>query len=623
MELILVNKYSPLPEDYKPEDLIYLKDTPNRCFDLNNEEDMLNKTAAEALNSFLMEMTTVGYTGIIINSAYRDKKRQQEIYDSGDKGYVVKPGESEHETGLAVDIGVDDNENNRELTRKLELLPHKWMADNCHNFGFILRYPEFKEDMTGVIYEPWHFRYVGLRVAKYMKNHDLCLEEYFEEKFGVPIVKTDINKETREAEISIWNFLMEKLQNPYGTAALMGNLYAESGLKFNVLEYYYHKILGMNSNAYTAAVDSGEYEDFSQDVAGYGLAQWTLGARKKALIEKARSSGKSISDKDLQLNYLWEELNTDYTEVRDALLNATSIRSASDVVLTKFERPANMSDAVKKKRESYGRIYFYRYINKEQLDDQLNIYSLWREDISLLLKDYNTGEILYERNADKVRPIGSITKIMTHYVLAKKIFTGKNRLNELVKIDKETSDMSMDPRFSGGEYLAAGESYPVEILMKLSLVVSACASTTALVRHFYGSEENMVMEMNKEAKALNLSGHFEDVIGTNPNSIASAKDLAIISENMIRNYPKILEITSESSVHFNNQEYSCTSRILRDGEINGLDGLKTGTTPSAGKCYLATAARRNHRVISVVLNAQENEERYNETIALLEYGLSK
>lgn len=162
----------------------------------------------------------------------------------------------------------------------------------------------------------------------------------------------------------IWYFLIEKLNNPYGVAGLMGNLYAESGLMPNNLQNTFSKKFNMSDEEYTAAVDAGTYANFAKDSAGYGLAQWTYSARKLNLYNYVKTKGVSIGDLEAQLEFLYKELIT-YTNVMKVLKEAKTIQEASDIVLTKYERPANQSDAVKEKRASYGKKYFDAY-NKEE-----------------------------------------------------------------------------------------------------------------------------------------------------------------------------------------------------------------------------------------------------------------
>lgn len=164
-----------------------------------------------------------------------------------------------------------------------------------------------------------------------------------------------------EDEKVIWNFLMVHIDNEYGVAGLMGNLYAESALRSDNLQQSYETKLGYNDTTYTAAVDNGSYDNFVKDAAGYGLAQWTYWSRKQAMLEFHRSKKKSIGDLKTQLGFLIKELSGSYKGVWSDLKNATSILDASNSVLLKFERPANQGESVQKKRAEYGQKYYDKY----------------------------------------------------------------------------------------------------------------------------------------------------------------------------------------------------------------------------------------------------------------------
>ena len=163
-----------------------------------------------------------------------------------------------------------------------------------------------------------------------------------------------------DPEKTIWDFLYGKLDNAYGSAGMMGNLYAESALRPNNLQNTYEKKLGLSDAEYTAAVDNSTYTNFVRDSAGYGLAQWTYWSRKEALLQFAQAAGKSIGDLQMQLDFLWKELQ-EYSSVLNALKTATSVKAASDAVLTGYERPADQGDAVKTKRAGYGQGYYNKY----------------------------------------------------------------------------------------------------------------------------------------------------------------------------------------------------------------------------------------------------------------------
>lgn len=166
-------------------------------------------------------------------------------------------------------------------------------------------------------------------------------------------------------EQKIWNFLKGKGLNDYGTAGLMGNLYAESGLQPMNLQNSYEKKLGFTDESYTKAVDDGSYGNFIKDSAGYGLAQWTYWSRKENLLQFALSRNASIGGLEMQLEFLYKELSESYKVVLNALKSAVSVLAASNVVLTQFEKPADQSSSVQQKRAGYGQTYYDKYASKE------------------------------------------------------------------------------------------------------------------------------------------------------------------------------------------------------------------------------------------------------------------
>lgn len=168
-------------------------------------------------------------------------------------------------------------------------------------------------------------------------------------------------------EQKIWNFLKGKGLNNYGVAGLMGNLYAESGLKPTNLQNSFEKKLGMTDDTYTTSVDNGDYSNFVKDSAGYGLAQWTYWSRKQNLLDFVRARGKSIGDLETQLEFLYKELSEGYKAVLCTLKSAQSVREASDAVLMKFERPADQSTTVQVKRAGYGQKYYEEYAGGKKM----------------------------------------------------------------------------------------------------------------------------------------------------------------------------------------------------------------------------------------------------------------
>ncbi|MCU9613613.1 M15 family metallopeptidase [Caldibacillus lycopersici] len=184
--LVLVNKEIMLPSDYIPSDLV----RPNVAFsfgDQDIEKSYMKQVAADALEAMFAQAKAEG-VNLFAVSGYRSYARQDQVFQAevAAKGEekameaVAVPGQSEHQTGLAMDISgasVDYL-----LTESFEdTAEGKWLAENAHKFGFILRYPKGKESITGYKYEPWHFRYVGEEMATIIYEHDWTLEEFFEE----------------------------------------------------------------------------------------------------------------------------------------------------------------------------------------------------------------------------------------------------------------------------------------------------------------------------------------------------------------------------------------------------------------------------------------------------------
>lgn len=173
---ILVNKYIYLPSDYVPNNLTELS---SKFTDSNK---LLVYEAKEAFEKMATKAKEDGYNLRVI-SAYRSYEYQTTLYDNyvkkdgvdkADK-YSARPGHSEHQTGLVIDIdNISTNYENFESTEEF-----KWMMDNSYKYGFILRYPEGKENITGYDYESWHYRYVGEKIANFIVSNNLTFDEYY------------------------------------------------------------------------------------------------------------------------------------------------------------------------------------------------------------------------------------------------------------------------------------------------------------------------------------------------------------------------------------------------------------------------------------------------------------
>lgn len=178
--LVVVNNYNKLDKNYVPKNLVKV----NIPFidSISEEEKQLEENVALQLEK-LVKMANSEGINYLGTSGYRSYKSQKEIYYNRAKSqglkkaneYVAKPGTSEHQTGLCIDLTNEDRWF-VEVTKEA-----KWLKENAHKFGFILRYPKGKEDITGKKFEPWHIRYVGEDIAKYIYENNLTLEEYVDE----------------------------------------------------------------------------------------------------------------------------------------------------------------------------------------------------------------------------------------------------------------------------------------------------------------------------------------------------------------------------------------------------------------------------------------------------------
>jgi len=171
-------------------------------------------------------------------------------------------------------------------------------------------------------------------------------------------------------DVIIWNFLTGKGLNDIGTASMMGNLFAESGYRSNLTEQRFLLLprnKEMTSASYTAAVDNGSYtkEQFIRDGAGYGISQLTYWSRKELLYNYVRDRKLSISDLNAQLEVLWLELSRDFKTVMNGLINAASIRQASDLVLTRFMMPGTKNEQkTQELRAGYSQTEYNKFANK-------------------------------------------------------------------------------------------------------------------------------------------------------------------------------------------------------------------------------------------------------------------
>ncbi len=173
-DVLLVNAQNMLPADYKPEGLVNLY-SQRHSFRLENTGIELTWDTYEAMEALFAAAEDDNMNGYIITSGYRPYERQAELYAEKGAEYAQPPGASEHQTGMAFDVTVMNSGSGFENT------PHyAWLMRNAHKYGFIQRYPPNKSHITGISYEPWHFRYVGVDAATRIYNTGLTLEEFLD-----------------------------------------------------------------------------------------------------------------------------------------------------------------------------------------------------------------------------------------------------------------------------------------------------------------------------------------------------------------------------------------------------------------------------------------------------------
>ena len=240
----------------------------------------------------------------------------------------------------------------------------------------------------------------------YNKLGEICekANQIIREKTGKPVYPSEQPQPTPTPQPTsykddkyVWDKLKEAIGNEFGVAGLMGNLQAESGIRSNNLQNSFEKKLGMSDDVYTKAVDENIYTNFVKDSAGYGLAQWTYWSRKQNLLDYAKTHNKSIGDLAMQVDFLIIELKQ-YKDAWAVLQTATSVKQASDVVLTQYERPRDQTDRVKKQRASYGLDFYNKYasatptpVKPAELEKTEVVYTVRAGDtLSAIARKYNT-----------------------------------------------------------------------------------------------------------------------------------------------------------------------------------------------------------------------------------------
>lgn len=254
--------------------------------------------------------------------------------------------------------------------------------------------------------------------------------------------------------------------------------------------------------------------------------------------------------------------------------------------------------------------------------------------------DGETGQILFEKNADKVLGIASMSKMMTEYLVLEAIHNNKITWDQKVKINKYVHDLSKAPNLSNVG-LTQGEDYTVKELYGAMAVHSGNAATVALAELVSGSEKKFVELMNKKATELGLKNHKfvnssglnnSDLLGNYPagseneENVMTAHDVGLLAFHLLKDYPEVLDYASIPRLKFRDgKEYPNFNWMLPGliYEYNGVDGLKTGSTDFAGFSHTGTVVRNGQRYITVVMKSTTKDERFADSVKLMDYAFAQ
>ncbi|EOO25736.1 D-alanyl-D-alanine carboxypeptidase [Bacillus cereus VD133] len=261
-----------------------------------------------------------------------------------------------------------------------------------------------------------------------------------------------------------------------------------------------------------------------------------------------------------------------------------------------------------------------------------------------ILVEEKSGKILYQKNANQLLSIASMTKMMSEYLVYEAVKQGRLKWDQKVKVSDYAYEISQDFSLSNVS-LEKGAFYTVKELYEAMAISSANGATIVLAEAVAGKEVNFVKIMNDKAKELGLKTYKfvnstgltnKDLKGEQPEGTTpeeenkmSARDCAMLAQRLIQDFPKVLDTAKiPQKTSKENGKYSIkmenTNWMLKGANMpyEGVDGLKTGFTSEAGNCFTSTAERNGIRFISVVMNTNSHSARFKETKKLLDYGFT-
>ena len=234
---------------------------------------------------------------------------------------------------------------------------------------------------------------------------------------------------------------------------------------------------------------------------------------------------------------------------------------------------------------------------------------------SYILQDFASGRVIAEENAEERLPPASITKLMTAYVVSHELAAGNIHLTDEVLISEKAWRM-----VGSRSFIEVNTKVPVEVLLRGMIIQSGNDAAVALAEHVAGSEETFAQMMNQYAQKLGMHNtNYRNATGLpDPDHYTTARDIAILSAAIIRDFPDHYKWYAEKEYKYNDITQHNRNKLLwRDSSV---DGLKTGHTEEAGYCLAASAVRSDMRLISVVLGTRSDNARAQETQKLFNYG---
>ncbi len=232
-----------------------------------------------------------------------------------------------------------------------------------------------------------------------------------------------------------------------------------------------------------------------------------------------------------------------------------------------------------------------------------------------ILQDFHTGKVMAESNADARLAPASLTKIMTVYVVFRELANGHLHLDDLATISQKAWETTGSRMF-----VEVNNQVKIEDLLKGVIIQSGNDASVALAEHVAGDEATFAEMMNQHAARLGMTNsHFQNSDGLPiENHYTSARDLAILTTALIKEFPEYYKWFSQKEFTYN--KIVQHNRNLLLGRDDSVDGVKTGFTDEAGYCLVASALREDMRLISVVMGTKSAKARANENQTLLNYG---